>query len=401
MSCTRIISIASLSFAGVVAFAGGARAQAPDSPPADKSADKSKAKMEDESQKKSEDKSQGTSDGKSEEEKGDGKTKDQTMAAKHVVESEVHFNFDSAELSAEAKSELDEAVKWIADNQAGLIIIEGHADKVGGAPYNKELGARRAENTRAYLESHGVTADHIRVLSFGEALPAEDTEGPSRVNRRITLLAVQKLPTPPAPPAPPPIEKKVYVDRTVEVQVPAKRHMLGFDIMAGGGVTTFLDDHTNDRTDAGGMWTARVIGFTHSLIGFEAAYVGSTQNLEAFGLDANASLMGNGLEGNVRLNMIRGSVIQPFVYAGAGWTHYQVSNSDIQTSSLRDDADDVFSLPAGVGVAFRFPRFTFDLRGTYRGAFGDTMLKNSDNDTQGQSSGLESVAGTAQLGVAF
>jgi len=54
-----------------------------------------------------------------------------------------------------------------------------------------------------------------------------------------------------------------------------------------------------------------------------------------------------------------------------------------------------------VGVAFRFPRFTFDLRGTYRGAFGDTMLKNSDNDTQGQSSGLESVAGTAQLGVAF
>lgn len=370
----RYGGIAVVSIAGLVAAAGAARAQAPDT-----ASEKPAA--------------------------------DQTKADRHVVESKVHFDFDSAELSAEAKAELDEAAKWIAANQeAGLILVEGHADKVGGAPYNKELAARRAASAKIYLLSRGVKAEQIRILSYGEGLPAEETDAPSRVNRRIVLLAVQKEPIVDTRvktriekvPVPQPytVEKVVVVDRPVAVGVPIEPELLGFDILAGGGVIAFVDDHTNDVTDAGGMWTARVVAFTGRLVGFEAAYVGSAQDIEAIGLDDNATLLGNGVEGNVRLNVLRGTVVQPFLFAGLGWTHYAVTNSDVATASI-DDEDDVLHVPAGVGLSLRFPRrVTLDVRGTYRGAAGDGMFHGGPGD-EGEKGGLESLAGTAQFGFTF
>ena len=328
---------------------------------------------------------------------------DETKSDQNMVESQVHFAFNSATLSAKGKAELDEAVKWLRENEAaGLILIEGYADKVGGAPYNKELGEKRAETARAYLLQQGVTAAQIKVISYGEALPEDETEGPSRLNRRIVLMAVQKDSAAEAmPPQAEPVEKEeVFIDRAVEVEVPVAPRMLGIDVLAGGGVTAFLDDHTENVTDPGGMWTARLVAGTRSRLAFEAAYVGSTQNLDMIGLDSNAQILGNGVEGNLRWNLMRESVIQPFLYAGLGWTHYIVSNSDIETASI-DDEDDVVQVPAGAGLAFRFgQRISLDLRGTYRWAEGDGMFQGGPGD-EGEGDGLESLSGTAQLGFGF
>src|SRR5438552_11249928 len=76
---------------------------------------------------------------------------DETESDNHVVESVVHFEFDSTALSDEARAELDKAAEWIRQNQTGLILIEGHADKVGKEPYNKDLATRRADSARTYL----------------------------------------------------------------------------------------------------------------------------------------------------------------------------------------------------------------------------------------------------------
>ena len=323
---------------------------------------------------------------------------DETTAGKHVLESRVHFEFDSAELSSEARAALARAAEWIKRNETGLILIEGHADRVGDEPYNKDLAARRAESARAYLLAQGVSGAQIRVLSYGEGLPATDTEDRSRFNRRIVLMAVQKEPI--IETTTKPVERKVFVDRVVEVPTPVPARPLrlyGIDVMAGGGVSGFLDDHTRDVTDIGGLWSARLVGGGDRLFGFEAAYVGTAQDVDALGVDSNAVVMGNGVEGNLRLNLIRGAMLRPYVFGGLGWTHYALTNTDVNTSSI-DDSDDVLHIPVGAGIGMRLSRrMVLDVRATLRGAAGDGMFDGGAETDDG----METLSSSAQIGFAF
>lgn len=335
---------------------------------------------------------------------GSARAEDETKSDKHVVQSEVHFAFDSAELSESGQVQLDKAARWIREQKAGLILIEGHADRVGSEPYNKDLAERRAQAARDYLLAQGVAVDKIRILSFGEGLPAVDSNQPEWLNRRILVTAVQHEPIVETRVENRrelvPYKENVFVDRTVMVPAPAPtpRKPLGLEVMAGGGVTGFIDDHTNDVADVGGMWTARVIGGTRSRIGFEAAYVGSAQDIDALGVDANATVLGSGVEGNVRLNLTRTYWLQPYLFAGIGWTRYQITNTAENTSSIEDE-DDVLQLPGGAGVSMRLgARVTFDVRGTVRAATGDGMF---DREGEATEDGLETWSSSGQVGFAF
>lgn len=316
----------------------------------------------------------------------------------HVAEARIYFEFDSDQLSGEARAELDQAATWIKGKKTGLILIEGHTDKVGGAPYNKELGERRGEAAKAYLVSQGVPADRIRVLSYGEGLPARDTDERASENRRIVMYAVQKEPI---------VEQETkVVTNTVEVPVegdpvyvdrtPAP---LGIQVMAGAGLVNQMDDETGDLTELGGTWDARVAFLNRNLIGFEAAYVGSIQTVNALGLDDNAQLMGNGLEANVRLNLLRDGLVRPYVFAGVGWTHYDLTNTETADAAVEDD-DDVLTIPGGVGVGLHlFRNVTLDVRGSVRGAFGEETfdpMQAADDEM-----GMESWSTVAQLGFEF
>jgi peptidoglycan-associated lipoprotein len=320
---------------------------------------------------------------------------DQTKTGRHVAESRIYFAFNSAELSAAARAELDQAARWIASHKTGLILIEGHTDKVGSAEYNKGLGERRGGEARAYLVGRGVPAARIRILSYGEGLPALKTEDRAMENRRVIMFAVQKEPI---------VEKRtvvsrvpVYVDRP-EVAAPAPKH-LGIQLMVGGGLTNQLDHQTEELTEVGGTWDARVAFFNRSLIGFEAAYVGTLQNVKMFGLDDNAELMGNGAEADLRLNLLRDAVVRPYVFGGVGWTHYDVTNTPTAGAPVEDN-DDVLHLPAGVGVGFQLYRdMTLDVRGTMRAAFDDEVF--DPMTAPGQKMGLENWSAAAQLGFEF
>jgi len=61
----------------------------------------------------------------------------------------VYFAFDSAELSDEAKAELN--------NINGSVSIEAYASPEGNSNYNKELSQRRADAVARYLTARGVT----------------------------------------------------------------------------------------------------------------------------------------------------------------------------------------------------------------------------------------------------
>jgi outer membrane protein OmpA-like peptidoglycan-associated protein/opacity protein-like surface antigen len=332
---------------------------------------------------------------------------DQTRVDPHITWSEVHFDFDSAELSDSGRAELMKAARWIQANPGATVLIEGYTDRVGTVPYNKRLAERRAATVRQFLLEHGAQPDQIRIVAYGKSLPVVETNRADRMNRRIVLTAVQKEPTrQPAPaeenvPAQPPAAEEPALPPAGPpaplTAAPPTRRPLGFEVMAGGGVTGFIDDQATDFTDVGGMWTARVVGLTRSFVGFEAAYVGSAQGIDAIGVDGNATVVGNGVEGNLRLNFTRTAMLQPYVFAGLGWTHYDVTNTDINTASI-DDSDDVLTIPGGAGVSLRVAqRVSFDLRGTVRAATGGDMFHTSPDDD----AGMANWSASGQVGFAF
>jgi OmpA family len=321
---------------------------------------------------------------------------DTTTNGPNMSESRIFFDFNSAVLSPAARAELDKAVKGIESNETGLILVEGHADHVGEAEYNKQLGERRAQAAKQYLVGRGVPESRIKVVSYGEGLPAVDTEGQARVNRRIVLFALHS-PTieTETKVVRVPVKEKVYVDRYRTVSPTP----LGIQVMAGGGLINQLDDETGDMTEVGGMWEARVAFLNRSFIGFEAAYIGSVQTVNAMGLDDNAQLLGNGAELNLRLNLLRSAVVRPYLFGGVGWTHYDFTNTGTAGAQVEDD-DEVLHIPAGVGLGFHIVRgMTLDLRGTMRAAFEESAFEPMAPPDDEM--GLENWSASAQLGFEF
>lgn len=107
------------------------------------------------------------------------------------------FDFDSAELTAEARAALEREIlpKLANGGEIGLVHVSGHADRLGDAEYNRKLSEKRAEALRAYLVAKGVDESKIEVFSYGTTLPAKDCraeKGPALIeclapNRRAVL----------------------------------------------------------------------------------------------------------------------------------------------------------------------------------------------------------------------
>lgn len=82
-----------------------------------------------------------------------------------------YFDFDRADLRADARPVLDWKLAILRANPGLTIRIAGHADERGSDEYNLALGARRAATARRYLVDHGVRADRLEVVSYGEEQP--------------------------------------------------------------------------------------------------------------------------------------------------------------------------------------------------------------------------------------
>ncbi len=107
----------------------------------------------------------------------------------------IFFDFDSAELSEEARLILDGNIRWLerSDNRELQILIEGHCDSRGTEEYNLALGDRRAVAVREYLARRGVSARRITTLTLGEERPfaVGEAESDHALNRRAHFVLIQ------------------------------------------------------------------------------------------------------------------------------------------------------------------------------------------------------------------
>lgn len=104
-----------------------------------------------------------------------------------------HFNYDSAELTLNARELLDDVAESLANYpQKNDIEVQGHTSSEGSTAYNMELSQRRAASVVDYLRAKGVS-NRLTATGYGEDHPVADngTEAGKSENRRVELIWIE------------------------------------------------------------------------------------------------------------------------------------------------------------------------------------------------------------------
>jgi OmpA-OmpF porin, OOP family len=99
----------------------------------------------------------------------------------------VQFAFDSADILATAKPQLDAiaaGIRMLPPAQA--VVIEGHTDASGSQQYNEQLSQRRAVSVQRYLVAHhGIDPARLRAVGLGEFSTLQGLDPYAPQNRRV------------------------------------------------------------------------------------------------------------------------------------------------------------------------------------------------------------------------
>lgn len=106
------------------------------------------------------------------------------------TDSEVHFATASAALAGDSQAVLDQTAQALKDNSDWKMHVVGYTDSTGSAPANDKLSQQRAQSVVAYLTSHGVTGNRLRVEAKGQSQPVANnsTDTGRAENRRVELI---------------------------------------------------------------------------------------------------------------------------------------------------------------------------------------------------------------------
>ncbi len=101
----------------------------------------------------------------------------------------VFFDYDSFVIKPEYQAVVEQHARYLSQNKAKRISIEGHTDERGGREYNLALGQKRAEAVQQALRLLGVGTEQMEPVSFGKEKPTASggSEQSLALNRRAEL----------------------------------------------------------------------------------------------------------------------------------------------------------------------------------------------------------------------
>ena len=108
---------------------------------------------------------------------------------------DVLFDFDKANIRADAEPTLASVGKFIQDRKNPKVLIEGHTDSKGSDAYNAKLSDRRAASVKTWFGKHGVNASGMQTRGWGAKKPvaanthpdgSDDPDGRQK-NRRVEI----------------------------------------------------------------------------------------------------------------------------------------------------------------------------------------------------------------------
>jgi outer membrane protein OmpA-like peptidoglycan-associated protein len=110
----------------------------------------------------------------------------------------VNFEFGSWEVGPDQYHKLERIARAILRllerNPDAVVMVEGHTDAVGSDEDNLSLSDRRASAVAEILsDQFGVPPENLVTQGYGEQYLKVETQGPERLNRRVTILNITEL----------------------------------------------------------------------------------------------------------------------------------------------------------------------------------------------------------------
>jgi outer membrane protein OmpA-like peptidoglycan-associated protein len=104
---------------------------------------------------------------------------------------DVLFDFDKADIRADAADALARLATIIAAYPKGGVELHGHTDAKGDDRYNQRLSERRAQAVASWLTTrHQVDAARLTIRGWGESKPVADNDSDAgrQRNRRVEAV---------------------------------------------------------------------------------------------------------------------------------------------------------------------------------------------------------------------
>jgi outer membrane protein OmpA-like peptidoglycan-associated protein len=110
------------------------------------------------------------------------------------VPSDISFDTGRDNIRPKFQNLLDSFAVTLRNHSATQIDIVGHTDSTGSDSVNEPLSVRRAESTRNYLASRGVSSNRIAVDGMGSRNPIADnaTRTGRATNRRVEIYVAEQ-----------------------------------------------------------------------------------------------------------------------------------------------------------------------------------------------------------------
>ena len=119
-------------------------------------------------------------------------------ATKPKIDLEIRFDYNSADISKESVSAVQELGKALsnADLKGSTFVVAGHTDAAGGEAYNQELSERRAEAIKRYLvEKYGINGTDLVAVGYGKSKLKDPSQPMAEANRRVQVVNMENKAT--------------------------------------------------------------------------------------------------------------------------------------------------------------------------------------------------------------
>ncbi|HEX2954189.1 MAG TPA: OmpA family protein [Bacillota bacterium] len=109
----------------------------------------------------------------------------------------IFFNFDKSFIRKDQLPVLEKSLEVLKANSDLYILLGGHADPPGTNDYNMRLSQRRAETVRKWLVAHGIDANRITIVAYGEEYPymAKSNDPQWESDRWVDIVMTVVAPT--------------------------------------------------------------------------------------------------------------------------------------------------------------------------------------------------------------
>jgi peptidoglycan-associated lipoprotein len=104
----------------------------------------------------------------------------------------VFFDIDKSILKPASRETLDRQIDWLNRYPDVGVRIEGNTDITGTPQHNMGLGWRRADAVKSYLVAHGIAANRISTISYGQTRPIDPGKSAAAFaqNRNSTTVVI-------------------------------------------------------------------------------------------------------------------------------------------------------------------------------------------------------------------